>query len=111
MIQQLSIANFQSHKDTTLAFDPGLNVIVGPTDCGKTAVIRALRWLIWNRPMGEAFRSTWGGDTEVEITTDDERRWVIRRAKGSNNEYHKVDLDATGSHRVFKALVIFYAPG
>jgi len=65
MIKTLSIQNYQSHKDSTLEFDPGVNVIVGSTDSGKTAIIRALRWLIWNRPNGDSFRSTWGGDTKV----------------------------------------------
>jgi len=56
MIKYLQIQNFQSHKDSLLEFDPGVNVIVGSSDSGKTAVIRALRWLVWNRPSGDAFR-------------------------------------------------------
>ena len=67
MIQSLKIQNFQSHKESSLEFVPGLNVIVGSTDSGKTSIIRALRWLVWNRPGGEAFRSDWGGITSVEI--------------------------------------------
>jgi len=67
MIQKLRISNFQSHKDSSLDFAPGVNVIVGASDCGKTAIIRALRWLIFNKPTGDSFRSTWGGITAVEI--------------------------------------------
>jgi exonuclease SbcC len=84
MIQSLKIVNFQSHKDTQLDFHPGVNVIVGASDCGKTAIIRALRWLIWNRPGGEAFRSTWGGDTKVDIELDNVR---IIRGKDKENWY------------------------
>ena len=70
MIQSLALKNFQSHKDTLIKFDPGVNVIVGSTDSGKSAIIRALRWLVWNRPIGDKMRSNWGGETEVII--DDE---------------------------------------
>ena len=84
MIQKLHILNFQSHRDTALEFHPGVNVIVGASDSGKTAILRALRWLIWNRPNGEDFRSDWGGDTEVHLTVDDVE---IRRVKAKENGY------------------------
>ena len=84
MITNLHILNFQSHKDTSLDFAPGVNVIVGASDSGKTAILRALRWLIWNRPSGEAFRSMWGGDTEVGIWIDG---FGFKRIKGKENLY------------------------
>jgi len=88
MIKKVRIQNFQSHKDTELLFVPGVNVIVGNTDSGKTAILRALRWANWNRPVGEAFRSTWGGDTEVQIDTEDGH--CVVRGKGQDN-FYKVD--------------------
>lgn len=78
MIDSISIQNFQSHKDSKLEFSPGVNAIIGPSDSGKTAIIRALRWLVWNRPQGDAFRSSWGGDTQVSLTLDGS---VIERHK------------------------------
>lgn len=87
MIKKLSILNFQSHKNSVLEFDPNLNIIIGKTDSGKTAILRALRWLIWNRPGGEAFRSSWGGDTSISIEIEDS---CIVRGKGKENYY---DLD------------------
>lgn len=67
MIKKIQIQNFQSHKDTTLEFSNGVNIIVGTTDSGKSAIIRALRWVFFNKPMGESFRSTWKGDTSVQV--------------------------------------------
>jgi transcriptional regulator NrdR family protein len=65
MIISLEIQNFQSHEETKLDFHKGVNVIVGSSDGGKTAIIRALRWVVWNRPSGNAIRSWWGGETRV----------------------------------------------
>ena len=85
MIKSLKLQNFQSHKRSTLEFDPGVNVIVGPSDSGKTAIIRALRWLVWNRPSGDAMRSTWGGETKVIL---DLSGIDIIRSKDKIESYH-----------------------
>ena len=84
MIKQLNISNFQSHQDTSLSFNEGVNVICGSSDSGKTAIIRALRWLAFNKPSGDEMRSHWGGKTEVEIFTDD---CHVVRSKDKQQEY------------------------
>ncbi len=71
MLKSLKIQNFQSHKNSYLEFHPGVNIILGPSNSGKTSIIRALRWLIWNRPQGDSFKSYWGGDTTVKLETND----------------------------------------
>ena len=80
MIQYLHIQNFQSHKDTDLKFHPGVNIIVGPSDSGKTAIIRALRWLVWNRPLGDRMRSNkWEGELSVEVGLEEQT--IVHRTK------------------------------
>jgi len=102
MIQSLKISNFQSHRDTELNFSPGVNTIIGASDCGKTAIKRALYWLIKNRPSGEAFRSTWGGATSVELFTDDD--WNVGRAKDEKrNEYTLGNTNGRGGLKLYKA--------
>ena len=63
MIERVELRNFQSHTKSQFEFEAGVNAIIGPSDSGKTAILRALRWVIWNRPLGDAFRSDWGGNT------------------------------------------------
>jgi len=89
MIKSLTLRNFQSHKDTYLEFHPGLNVIIGETDSGKTAIIRAWKWLTRNRPSGNEFRSTWGGDTEVIAAM--EGNVISRLRTKSDNQYQLND--------------------
>jgi len=46
---KLSICNFRKLKSVEFEFEPGLNILVGPNNVGKTAVIDALRGLLNNQ--------------------------------------------------------------
>lgn len=87
MLKTLHIRNFQSHADTYLEFLSGVNIIVGESDSGKSSIIRALRWLVWNRPQGDAFRSWWGGDIVVELETTDGHHITRRKGVKDGDEY------------------------
>lgn len=54
-ITKLILENFQSHKYSELVFNGGMNVIIGPSDSGKSAIIRALKWVLYNEPSGDYF--------------------------------------------------------
>ncbi len=84
---ELALVNFQSHAKSTFNFGPGLNVIVGPSDSGKTAVIRGIRWATKNYPSGDAFRRL--GTTGVAVTMDfsDGQQVVRQREKTGANRY------------------------
>jgi len=77
MIKSLTIRNFQSHKDTKLEFvAPGVNVIVGKSRSGKTAILRSIRKILENRPITGVERWVHGQDPKSVIsitleTTDD----------------------------------------
>jgi len=49
MLKKISIQNFQSHKKTELDLVDGINVIYGLSQSGKSAILRALNWIIFNR--------------------------------------------------------------
>lgn len=95
MIQLIKVSNFQSHKNTVLDLHPGVNTIVGSSDVGKTALIRALRWLVWNRPQGDTMRSTWGGDTSVVVKINKDQ---ITRTK--NNKENSYLLNSSEFHAI-----------
>lgn len=83
-ISQVFIKNFQSHEETLFDLSPGVNVLVGDSDAGKSAVFRALVWLMTNKPQGDEFRSHWGGKTEVSICLQPGDVWIgkVRDNKG-----------------------------
>jgi exonuclease SbcC len=86
MLSSVEIKNFQSHKHTQVSFESGTNVIIGMSDAGKSSIFRAINWVLSNRPLGDAYRSEWGGDTHVILTTVEGD--VIERVKSpSRNEY------------------------
>ena len=89
MIDFIEIRNFQIHKRSRIDFDPGITIIAGTSDNGKSSIIRAFRWCFNNRPQGYSFRR-WGTPeksiTAVDVSVDGE---VISRKRGNvKNEYH-----------------------
>jgi len=84
MITKLSIRNFQSHKDTFLEFSPYVNAIIGPSDSGKTAIFRALRWVVENRPSGQDFHSWWGKNPAVTLGLSNGIEITRERVKAEN---------------------------
>jgi exonuclease SbcC len=88
----LSLHNFQSHEKTDLKFCPGINVIVGPSDNGKSAILRALYWLLQNKPEGLGYVSHWNltekgiikSPTEVTLALTDGKSITRYRDKEVN---------------------------
>ena len=97
-IKYVKIKNFLSHKDTTIKFSSGVNAVIGDSDCGKSAVIKALDWVINNKPSGDEFVSWWAGKepTSVEIGINGHR--VIRQRTKSTNTYQ---LDTGDLYKAF----------
>jgi len=55
VLERLELRNFQCHEKLTLDLDPRVTTLVGESDRGKSAVLRGLRWLVFNKPTGDAF--------------------------------------------------------
>lgn len=101
---KLIIENFQSLKDKTeLEFNPGITMIIGPTNSGKTAIQRALRGLILNyRGNPSKYISHFKDNLQVDLqldnsenvyswikTRDGETIYKITEANGEEQEYTK----------------------
>ncbi|MFQ5795306.1 MAG: AAA family ATPase [Candidatus Bipolaricaulia bacterium] len=89
MIRRIELINFMSHKHTVINLADGLTVLVGPNNCGKSAVVKAFQILCYNN------RSTFvtrHGESEclVRVETDDGHtiEWVRK-----NSPQYKIDGD------------------
>lgn len=93
MLETLAIQNFQTHGKTRITFDPGITCIVGPSDVGKSAVLRALRWVCTNEPGGDAFISHGAKGATVRLAVDGQTITRRRSPGGTVNEYHLNDQE------------------
>ena len=97
---RLIIDNFQSHEHTELKLVSGLNVFVGPSDSGKSAILRALRWVLFNIPRGSDFIRTGAKECRVQLVLDDGTK-ITRLRSTTRNRYvlHPPD----GEEQIFEA--------
>lgn len=97
-ITKFHIQNFQSHKDTTIDFTNGLNILVGSTNTGKSAVLRALRKLIRDEPSGKVFISKWATDMNLELQFEHRGNSykIIRKLTQTKNLYYLDDEEFGG---------------
>lgn len=85
MLKTLTIKNFQCWSLLEFDLTHPIVAIVGDTNAGKSAILRAFRWLCLNQPSGDAFIKKGASVAEVTVETD---AGVVTRRKGKNvNEY------------------------
>ena len=100
-VRRITLENFQSHKHTEMEFGPELNVIVGPSDSGKSAIIRALKWVMYNEPSGDFFIRE--GEKECKVTLELSDGTSLQRYRTrSKNGYRLVDN--VGNENIFEGI-------
>ena len=92
MWKKIEIRNFQSHKKTVINLNEGITAITGESDNGKSAVVRAIRWLIENRPSGTGKLNSWWNKSfnepmSVRLYVND-NDYVERIRKDTSNGYN-----------------------
>lgn len=83
MLERLVLHNFQKFDNLSVNFTPGVNCIVGPTESGKSSLLRALCWIVLGGSSGGFLKH----DTnEVKsVLYLDGKRITRRRSKGNNS--------------------------
>lgn len=91
-IKKIILQNFQSHKYSVIELNEELNVIVGPSDSGKSAIIRGLKWALYNEPSGDYFIRE--GEREASVTVEFSDNIKVKRYRSkSKNSYHLFKRD------------------
>ena len=82
-IESIRIQDFQNHQDTYIKLVPGLNLITGSSDSGKSAIIRAL-----STAYIDVFRKQYvrDGQKNAKITLNFKNGDYYKRIKGDTNE-------------------------
>lgn len=101
MIERLRLKNFQKHGDFRTELDPRVTAIVGPSDSGKSSLLRSYAWLMLNRPRGSSFIRHNQKEAMVELWVDGVG--IRRERTKTKNRYRlrkdgkTIDLEAVGS--------------
>ena len=100
MITKVEIVDFMSHKETTLNFDAGMNVITGPNGSGKSSVVDAVTFALFGKHMRSVNPSLTrhgasSGYTKVEFTSGARSFRVTRKINNNGSThvslYQKID--------------------
>lgn len=89
MITEVHLKNFQAHRDLKLKFTPGVNIIRGSSDAGKSAIIRAMMALITGKDFSSSYQ-TWGTDGPMEVTIKTKEHEVTR-GRSARKNFYRVD--------------------
>lgn len=117
MIDKIELENFQSHKKSILELHPGINAIIGPSNNGKTSIIRALKLSRYNQPSGTAYISKWakdkkGNQTKQMSVTVTKGEHILIRGKGKDLNGYQIDdndpLEALGKGGLPDQVVNFF---
>jgi exonuclease SbcC len=102
MILTAEVRYYQSHKRTKVKFGPGLTVITGTSHHGKSALQRAMRWPLLNRPLGFEYKSWFSDDKDITRSAIEFDDGHVVREKSKNKNLYKVSgiddpLEALGT--------------
>jgi chromosome segregation ATPase len=100
MITRIRLTNFQLHKKIVIELDPKITTIVGPSDVGKSAIFRALRWIARNRPSGTSLIRKGAKYGSASVYVDGNK--ITRHRSRSDNSYRVKDRKGqTEQYRAF----------
>lgn len=91
-ITQVKLKNFQDHADTTIDFTNGINLIVGSSDAGKSAILRAINLVFHNNYKRDSYIRH--GEKECSVSVKFSDGVEVTRIKGEDvNSYLLADAE------------------
>ena len=85
MFESISLRNFQTHERLDIDLSAPIVTLVGPSDSGKSSILRALRWVCLGIPPRSPM-PTWGSD-EVRVKLRVDGRVIERKQSKTENVY------------------------
>ena len=88
MLECLEVENFQKHESRRVHLAHPITTITGPTDSGKSSLLRLLKWILCNVPQGDGYVKI-GEEEAVGTLVIDGR--TIERVRGKNDNLYVLD--------------------
>jgi len=97
-ILSLVLTNFKTHRDRAITFEPGINAISGENGAGKTSILEAIAWTLFDCNSGytkkELIRQG-ASSAQVAVTfisADDDRTYRVKRCTTKGYELYDPQL-------------------
>lgn len=81
VIRRLVISNYRRFKHLSLEFGAGINVLVGPNDCGKSTILEAIQLALTGRLGARSFQQALTPHIVNRAATDEYRAGLTSGAK------------------------------
>lgn len=97
MLRRLVIYNFQIWEKLVIDFDEYITTFVGPSDTGKSAILRALGLVCFNVPSGSSFIRHTSDGTKIHLFVDRESSsesvdtWKVSRFRSDKDNSFELD--------------------
>lgn len=111
VIKRIELINFMSHRHTVFEPAAGLTVLVGPNNCGKSAVVTALQILCHNDNSTYVLRHDAKECRVIVETIEGDRVEWIRKKRGSpsylinGKEYDRLNNKGSGARDEIKRIL------
>lgn len=97
-ILSISLKNFKSHTDLYLEFEPGSNAICGENGAGKTSILEAIAWVLFNSCEYQREDLIRKGAKSAQATIQfisnlDGRTYQVKRCTRSGYELYDPQID------------------
>ena len=86
-ITEVEAINFQSLKHIVVKLVNGSNAFVGESNSGKTALIRAIRWCLLNKPNGDSYITKGEKEATVYVSLSNGKKVERRKSLSGTNLY------------------------
>ena len=96
LIHSLTLENVKCYPQATIRFSPGTNAIVGHNGSGKTTILEAIGYALFDHLPYNQADFVREGERSASVTVDflsdyDERAYQVMRSCGSSNVYRVLD--------------------
>jgi hypothetical protein len=99
VLKKIILENFRKHEHSVFFLSNGLTVFKGSSYAGKSAVVKAVKWALTNRPPGNSIRRR--GSDFVKVTLEFDDCIIIR---GKNKDFNGYKLFKNGKWQEFNAI-------